>query len=208
MGAIFSAIVGAISSVITSVVAAVISSSIPVVTQQLVVKVLTVAVVLIVAAAVLQVIGKFLGLEKVTDSVAKVFYTIAIVLIAVAAFIAQSIALALIFLGAAFLFLYLVDTVFGTHATDTFVSAVVDTIGAIADAVSAVITGAMDVLGTALKATGLTALLGNWLFWAIGGFVVYKVVTASKQQSTTEKEGNYGDRIIEEQRLDVRSWRA
>lgn len=200
MSAILGAIIGAISSVITSIVSAVVSSTIPIVTQQLVVKILTVAVVLIVAAAVLQVIGKFLGLEKVTDKVAKVFYAIAIVLIAVAAFIAQSIVLALVFLGAAFVFLYLVDTVFGTHAVDTFVAAAVDVIEAVADAASAILSGAIDVLGTALKATGITALLGSWLFWAVGGFIVYKIVTKDSGNSGQQGAAN-GERSIEEQRV-------
>lgn len=176
MGAIFGTIVSFVQSYVQAVVVAIVGSTLTAVTQALVVNLLTAAVLLIVTGAVLQVVGKLLGIEKVTDGIAKVLYMIAIVIIAVAAFLAQSLMLGLVFLGAAFAFLFIVDSVFGTNASKTFTDAAVEIVKAVADVVTGAIGAVVDVIGT-----GLSSLFGGnfftYLMLGVAGYIGYKVLT-------------------------------
>lgn len=179
MGAIIGTIVSIVYAAVQSVIIAVVGSALQGASLVLVTKLLTAAVFLVVTGAILQVVGKLLGIEKITTGIAKVLYMIAIVIIAIAAYIAQSIVLGLLFFGAAFVFLYLVDAVFGTNASKTFADAAVDIVQAVVDVALDIIDKGLDIIGTSIKSLFGGSFL-TYLLLGAAGFVGYKLLTRDK----------------------------
>lgn len=196
MGAIIGAIVAFVQTYVTAVVVAIVGSTLtPLVTAQ-VVNLLTIAVLAVLAGAVLQVVGKLLGIGKITDQIAKVLYAIAIIIVIIAAIIAQSLMLALVFLGGAIVFLLLVDSIFGTEASKTFTDAGMKIVEAVVDVVGDVIGGAVDIIGTGLSSL-FGGKLGTYLLLGLGGYFAYKMLSKKKDDkevrlnvSTEELRGN------------------
>lgn len=183
MGALIGSIIAVVQSYVQAVVISVVGSMLTAAVQSLVVNLLTAAVLAVVTGALLQVVGKLFGIEGVTDGLAKILYTIAIIIIVIAAVIAQSLMLALTFLGAAFVFLLLVDTVFGTKSSKTFTDAAIDIVEAVVDIVGEVIGGVVDIIGT-----GVSSLFGGkfftYLLIGAAAYVGYKVLSKDKPSSS------------------------
>lgn len=181
IGTIASQVVGFVQSYVHATVVAIVSATIQEAILTMVVKTLTFAVLAVLTGVVVQVLGKLIGAEGLTNNIAKFLYAVAIIAIAVAAIVAKSLMLALVFLGGAIIFLSLMDAVFGTEAAKTFTSAAVEIVEAVVDVTTELLAKTADLIGT-----GVSSIFGglwSYLLLGVGGFVIYKVLTRESDNS-------------------------